>query len=731
MKLMQASFSSGEISPLLHSRVDLSRYSTALAELKNMIVLPQGGVTRRPGFEKITSCHNYYRLISFEFNSTDTAIIGFSDRQIRIWGNVSGGLTELATISSPYVYDEIKTLRYVQSGNVIFFAHYKYKPQKLTRVSLYSWKLEELNYHGGPFIDSTTYGVEAPLSLSGSGDNRTVYCSALFFTSSLVGTLLKLEYAVKAKHESFTSSPTVIGVNVAYSNWYEVKGTMNVMTTGGDWQGRISIERSSDGGATWITIREYERTDPKTQGQWDFTVSETEDYILYRVRAVHFVTEKEAQQAEIDYYNIPVYLAEAGVSGKPATVTITVSGFLKSEIYKITSFVSSREVKVERQSDIGFNIDDGFIGEVSLWSIGAWGGSQGYPGAIAMYQDRLVFAASALQPQTIWLSKTGDYENFSISDPLKDDDAITITLAGSNADRIHSLVTTSDLLAFTNAGEWKIRGAGDNGAITPSALTAHQQTNIGSKNIQPIVVEGRIIIIQAHGRKVYALGYDLNVDGYVGSEISILSEHIFEDKSIIDMVYQKTPDSLLWFLLDDNKTFVSCTYKPEHEVIGWARHDSQYRIGAFAVVQGVSQTELLAIGSSLSNALYENLLRISSRLKSNNYLDCGTGYTSMLRTLRLNVNLEDGPIFTKKKLISRLVVSVLNSSEAWIAPGGFDDSTNWARRRRITWKNVGYLTDSEIQLDNGFDKYACVQIVCSDNLPLTIAAITPQVTIGE
>ena len=89
---MQASFSSGEISPLLHARVDLARYSTALAELKNMIVLPQGGITRRPGFlflgYAVLTDRPIYKFIPFEFNSTDTALIGFQDSKISIWNNV-------------------------------------------------------------------------------------------------------------------------------------------------------------------------------------------------------------------------------------------------------------------------------------------------------------------------------------------------------------------------------------------------------------------------------------------------------------------------------------------------------------------------------------------------------------------------------------------------------------------------------------------------------------------
>ena len=52
MKLSQPSFTSGEITPLLHVRVDLAWYATAVKSLVNFIVLPEGGIARRSGFRK-------------------------------------------------------------------------------------------------------------------------------------------------------------------------------------------------------------------------------------------------------------------------------------------------------------------------------------------------------------------------------------------------------------------------------------------------------------------------------------------------------------------------------------------------------------------------------------------------------------------------------------------------------------------------------------------------------
>ncbi len=408
-----------------------------------------------------------------------------------------------------------------------------------------------------------------------------------------------------------------------------------------------------------------------------------------------------------------------------ATISISVSGYLKTEIYKITGILSNSSALVELQNDIGFDMPEADSeGDISLWSMGAWGNAQGYPRACTMFQDRLIFAGSSLQPQTIWMSRTGDYADFSTSDPLRDDDAVNITLAGTRADGIHSLLASGDLLAFTNGGEWRVKGAGNAGAITPTALAAYQQTNIGTKNIQPLIAGGNVILIQAQGRKVYALGYDLNTDGYAGSEISIMSSHMFEGKKIIDMAYQQEPDSLLWFVLDDG-TCAVCTYNPEHEVIGWSRQVFSKKIAGIADMTGEAKTEILCWSND------HILLYMKDRTTAAGYIDYDGNYESRMRTLRLAGGGDDGSAYTSEKLIARLIVSVLRSTGAWAAPGDYsDDAHNWERRRRIEMDYTEYVKDEEIQLDNGFRTDACIQIRSMENRPLTIAGITPVITAG-
>lgn len=420
----------------------------------------------------------------------------------------------------------------------------------------------------------------------------------------------------------------------------------------------------------------------------------------------------------------------------PALVTISVSGFIRKEIYKITGVTNGTTATCELEPRYGSAVSESGTttgtsavracnvreeSEITLWSMGAWGNAQGYPGSIAMYQDRLVFAGTKRQPQTIWMSRTGDYADFGVSDPLREDDAINITLAGTSSDGIHSLVSSGSLLAFTRSGEWNIKGSGESGAVSPMGIAAYEQSTIGSKSIQPLLVNGKIILIQAQGQKVYALGYDLNTDGYTGSEISIMSGHIFEGKEINSLAYQKTPDSLLWFALSDGTAAV-CTYNPEHEVIGWSRQSNpEIRFDTFSSIPGTNQSEIF---STANKAGVSVILYVRNRVSDEDYRDDGVEYESIMRTLRLTGSGGDGVIYRSKKLIARLAVYALNSKTAWTAP------KDWERRQRIRWDETEGIRESEIELDNGFDSDACIQIRNAGNEPLTIAAISPVMTVG-
>ena len=73
-----SSFTSGEGSPRLDGRVDLSKYFSMCSTLENFSTLPHGGAARRSGTKYVTEVSNSAlgtRIFGFEFNTDQTYII--------------------------------------------------------------------------------------------------------------------------------------------------------------------------------------------------------------------------------------------------------------------------------------------------------------------------------------------------------------------------------------------------------------------------------------------------------------------------------------------------------------------------------------------------------------------------------------------------------------------------------------------------------------------------------
>lgn len=94
-----SAFTAGEISPRLEGRTNLEKYSQGLSDLTNMVVMPHGGVTRRPGTEflgEVKSSSVKTRLIPFQFKTSDTYILEFGNQIMRVFRNDLQVLTSSA-----------------------------------------------------------------------------------------------------------------------------------------------------------------------------------------------------------------------------------------------------------------------------------------------------------------------------------------------------------------------------------------------------------------------------------------------------------------------------------------------------------------------------------------------------------------------------------------------------------------------------------------------------------
>lgn len=122
-KGLQASFTSGELTPSLHRRSDLDKYLKGLATCRNFFVHPHGGVSNRSGSEFIVETKDSTkasRLISFAYNTEDTYALEFGEYYMRVVRQ--GGQMILQTTPSAWVTATAYAVTdHVESGGTYYY----------------------------------------------------------------------------------------------------------------------------------------------------------------------------------------------------------------------------------------------------------------------------------------------------------------------------------------------------------------------------------------------------------------------------------------------------------------------------------------------------------------------------------------------------------------------------------------------------------------------------------
>ena len=223
----------------------------------------------------------------------------------------------------------------------------------------------------------------------------------------------------------------------------------------------------------------------------------------------------------------------------------------------------------------------------------AWG-AVGYPAAVTFHQQRIVFAGTPENRQTVWMSKAGDFLDFGKSNPSIDSDSVVFTLDSGTQNKIHWMHSARELNIGTIGNEWTVTGS-TRSALTPSNILAQPQTSLGSIKLKPVRANSSILFVGRYGRTAEEFVYNFNSDSYVTSDISILSEHLTTDYSIVEWTYQQSPDRIIWCVREDG-ALLGITYQRDHEVIAWHQHhtDGEF-LDAVSVPGTIREDELWVV----------------------------------------------------------------------------------------------------------------------------------------
>jgi hypothetical protein len=136
----QTNFTGGEITDQLLARTDWQKYANCAACLKNFLVRPHGGAARRAGTMYVAAVKDSslrVMLRKFEFNVTQAYVLEFGHLYLRFYAN--RGRVEIAGVPvevvTPYTTDELRSLRFEQSADVLYIAHPNHQPMKLQRTT--------------------------------------------------------------------------------------------------------------------------------------------------------------------------------------------------------------------------------------------------------------------------------------------------------------------------------------------------------------------------------------------------------------------------------------------------------------------------------------------------------------------------------------------------------------------------------------------------------------------
>jgi hypothetical protein len=194
------------------------------------------------------------------------------------------------------------------------------------------------------------------------------------FESGHVGSLWRITLPRVTSSTSGTATGTgVIGSAIDVDGPYTFK-------TSGHWGATIELQRNEAENG-WETYRTWTSTINNGVGSLNaqYTGREYSQNVQYRI-------------------NVTSY------TGGTIEASLTVNTSTQSGIVKVQSYTSSSSVEVKVISKLAST------NTTKQWYEGAWSGVRGYPKTVTFYGDRCIYASTTYQPQTIWLSESGQYD---------------------------------------------------------------------------------------------------------------------------------------------------------------------------------------------------------------------------------------------------------------------------------------------------------------------------------
>jgi hypothetical protein len=757
LRAYQPSFTSGELSPALWARVDLTKYGSGCKTAINMFIHPHGGASNRAGLEFINELKtvNVARTVAFQFNTVQSYMLEFGGTYGRVYRD--GGLV-LSSVSKL-----ITAITQASPGVLTSVAHGYTNGQEIdvsgvlgmTAVNASNWIVR--NVTANTFTLESLGGVALntsglPAYVSG-GTIRAVY---EFVTPFAAADLAGVSYIQEADVMYFFSTlyaPRKLS-RLADDNW--VFSTPTFAPSIAAPTGQSAVRTVGAAGAN----------------------------VSYKIAAISDATSEESLPS-----NAATISCDLSIAGNKNTISwSTVSGALRYVVYKLDNGVYGY---IGGTTGLSF-VDDNITADLAdtpQTGRNPFIGAGNYPRCGTFVEQRLALASSLNDPQACWISQSANYENFGYASPAKESDSITFRIRARQVNEIRSMLPVRGLMALTSGAEWIVSGANTD-YLTPAVKIVNQGYR-GAATVQPVVVGNTVLFAQDRGGVIRDFSYEFQQDSFTGKDLTILARHMFEGRTIKAWAYAQAPYSIIWVVLDDG-SLASLTYLKEHEVWGWTRqqtdglfedvsviaengedvpyfiikrtiqgvdrrylerlHTRQFTnvADAFFVDSGLTYegTPITALsaphlaGKTAAALVDGNVVRglvvgadgTVTLPFAGSVIHLGLPYTATLQTLDLDLGSVQGigSVQSRWKSVTEVSLRVEKTRGIWIGP---TEATVLEYKQRSTeaWDDAiqAYTGDITQQVMWEWTKGGSTWVKQFDPLPMTVLAVMPDVTLAR
>jgi hypothetical protein len=543
----------------MEGRTDFQKYFSGCKTLENFIVQPHGSVTRRPGTTfaaEVKTSSLKTRLIPFEFSTEQSYALEFGNNYIRFYKDNGAVLEANKTITAitkanPGVVTSashgFSNGDTVVITGVVGMTQVNGKRFKVASVATNTFQLQDID---GNNVNTTSYTTYT----SGGIANRVYTLTTTYLTADL----FNIKYAQSA--------------DVMYLCHPD-----------------YSVKKLSRTGHTSWTITEVDFTDGPYLD--DNITTTTFGMSSHTVGTGRTLTAS----------------AITGINNNTGFQSTDVGRLFtfRDGYGEITAITSTTVVTATVLKDMGSS------STTTVWALGAFSDTTGHPSCVTFYEQRLVFAGTSDQPQTLFFSRSGDYENMheNRGGTVAADDAMIYTIASNQVNVIQSLKATRTLIILTSGGEFTLNSDSTGTAVSPTNINIKKQSNYGASNIDALSVGNATLFVQRAKRKLRELAYNFDTDGYVAPDMTILAEDVTLS-GLDELTYQQEPHSIIWGIRGDG-VLVGLTYQRSEQVVAWHQHKLGGSFGS--TTHGIVESVISISGNSYNRTDEDQLWVIVKR----------------------------------------------------------------------------------------------------------------------